>query len=237
MSAPTPAPGDESPARVLPDPSIPGYVRYWNGVSWVPGTSRPAPQQGEPAPAVASGPAVDETGPMFFDDEEGERPRRGAGRQPSGAGHRMAGRHLPADRLRRRPRPPRLLGRSGRGGSTDPRRRRPFRRRAGGPAQPAPGDPRRAAAQDSADDALPAMRDGNSEVTDGTVAIRINRPGAPATAARTGTDQESDPWTREGRRPTVRSPCAPSAGRRQAPRPRDAGPGGRRAKARWRFAR
>ncbi|MEU2405111.1 DUF2510 domain-containing protein, partial [Streptomyces rubiginosohelvolus] len=40
MSAPTPAPGDESPREgYYPDPSIPGYVRYWNGASWVPGTS------------------------------------------------------------------------------------------------------------------------------------------------------------------------------------------------------
>ncbi|MFE4799182.1 RDD family protein [Streptomyces sp. NPDC056708] len=85
MSAPTPAPGDESPREgYYPDPSIPGYVRYWNGVSWVPGTSRPAPQQGEPMPATSSGAAaepqppqpsapapapVDETGPVFLDEE------------------------------------------------------------------------------------------------------------------------------------------------------------------------
>ncbi|HEU5425537.1 MAG TPA: RDD family protein [Actinocrinis sp.] len=25
------------------DPSIPGYIRYWDGTQWVPGTSRPAP--------------------------------------------------------------------------------------------------------------------------------------------------------------------------------------------------
>ncbi|NED11603.1 DUF2510 domain-containing protein, partial [Streptomyces sp. SID9124] len=57
MSAPTPAPGDESPREgYYPDPSIPGYVRYWNGASWVPGTSRPAPA------------AVEETGPVFLDD-------------------------------------------------------------------------------------------------------------------------------------------------------------------------
>ncbi|MFE7426666.1 DUF2510 domain-containing protein, partial [Streptomyces sp. NPDC057545] len=56
MSAPTPAPGDESPREgYYPDPSIPGYVRYWNGASWVPGTSRPAPQQGEPMPASPAG--------------------------------------------------------------------------------------------------------------------------------------------------------------------------------------
>ncbi|MFJ8392933.1 RDD family protein [Streptomyces sp. NPDC094144] len=80
MSAPTPAPGDESPREgYYPDPSIPGYVRYWNGASWVPGTSRPAPQSGEAMPSVPdpepAGPhrpapaPVDETGPMFFDEE------------------------------------------------------------------------------------------------------------------------------------------------------------------------
>ncbi|MEV5653227.1 RDD family protein [Streptomyces sp. NPDC052291] len=64
MSAPTPAPGDESPREgYYPDPSIPGYVRYWNGASWVPGTSRPAPPQDGTAPAP-----VEETGPVFLDD-------------------------------------------------------------------------------------------------------------------------------------------------------------------------
>ncbi|MGW0395677.1 RDD family protein [Streptomyces sp. NPDC003042] len=54
----TASPGDgEHAARegYYPDPSIPGYVRYWSGASWVPGTSRPA------APA-------DETGPVFLDE-------------------------------------------------------------------------------------------------------------------------------------------------------------------------
>ncbi|MFC5664703.1 RDD family protein [Kitasatospora misakiensis] len=36
-----PAPG------YYPDPSIPGFVRYWGGSAWVPGTSRPAPAEGE----------------------------------------------------------------------------------------------------------------------------------------------------------------------------------------------
>ena len=27
------------------DPSIPGYIRYWDGTQWVPGTSRPAPSE------------------------------------------------------------------------------------------------------------------------------------------------------------------------------------------------
>ncbi|MEU6660992.1 RDD family protein [Streptomyces sp. NPDC046821] len=84
MSAPTPAPGDDRPREgYYPDPSIPGYVRYWNGASWVPGTSRPAPSDGEPlaapagiapapAPAPSPSPApasVEETGPVFLDEE------------------------------------------------------------------------------------------------------------------------------------------------------------------------
>ncbi|OIJ67654.1 RDD family protein [Streptomyces mangrovisoli] len=74
MSAPTPAPGDDRPREgYYPDPSIPGYVRYWNGAAWVPGTSRPAPQDGRPlVPPAGSRPApaqVEETGPHFFDED------------------------------------------------------------------------------------------------------------------------------------------------------------------------
>ncbi|MCC9703887.1 RDD family protein [Streptomyces sp. MNU76] len=73
MSAPTPAPGDDRPREgYYPDPSIPGYVRYWNGAAWVPGTSRPAPSDGDPlAPPPGSGSsgAVEETGPHFFDED------------------------------------------------------------------------------------------------------------------------------------------------------------------------
>ncbi|MCX4859888.1 RDD family protein [Streptomyces canus] len=77
MSAPTPAPGDDRPREgYYPDPSIPGYVRYWNGSSWVPGTSRPAPAAGEPlASPAGGGPAsapVEETGPHFFDEDPAE---------------------------------------------------------------------------------------------------------------------------------------------------------------------
>ncbi|MCX4685757.1 RDD family protein [Kitasatospora purpeofusca] len=36
-----PAPG------YYPDPSVPGFVRYWGGSAWVPGTSRAAPAEGE----------------------------------------------------------------------------------------------------------------------------------------------------------------------------------------------
>ncbi|WP_328386592.1 RDD family protein [Streptomyces sp. NBC_00400] len=76
MSAPTSGSAGGSPTPgFYPDPSIPGYIRYWNGAAWVPGTSRPAPADGEamPAPppgvAPASTPAVEETGPVFFDEE------------------------------------------------------------------------------------------------------------------------------------------------------------------------
>jgi hypothetical protein len=33
------------PAGYYADPSIPGYIRYWDGNEWVAGTSRPAPQE------------------------------------------------------------------------------------------------------------------------------------------------------------------------------------------------
>lgn len=79
MSAPTPAPGDDRPREgYYPDPSIPGYVRYWNGASWVPGTSRPAPKDGEslaaPPGAGPARPSVEETGPHFFDEDPVEEP-------------------------------------------------------------------------------------------------------------------------------------------------------------------
>ncbi|MFJ9895207.1 RDD family protein [Streptomyces sp. NPDC091280] len=78
MSAPTPAPGDDRPREgYYPDPSIPGYVRYWNGAAWVPGTSRPAPSDGQsPGP----GPSVEETGPHFFDEDPEPAPAWGADR-------------------------------------------------------------------------------------------------------------------------------------------------------------
>ncbi|RXS69459.1 RDD family protein [Streptomyces sioyaensis] len=77
MSAPTSGSAGGSPTPgFYPDPSIPGYIRYWNGAAWVPGTSRPAPADGEAMPAPPPGaappaaPAVEETGPVFFDEED-----------------------------------------------------------------------------------------------------------------------------------------------------------------------
>ncbi|MFE7115679.1 RDD family protein [Streptomyces sp. NPDC057654] len=58
MSASTSGSADGSPTPgFYPDPSIPGYIRYWNGVAWVPGTSRPAPKDGEAMPAAPAGAA------------------------------------------------------------------------------------------------------------------------------------------------------------------------------------
>ncbi|MER0245971.1 DUF2510 domain-containing protein, partial [Streptomyces sp. HSW2009] len=96
------APGDSGPTQgYYPDPSIPGYIRYWDGTAWVPGTSRPAPSEGAPAPAPpaeATGPGVqpapseqppidstqqagplpDQTGPVFFDEQPAAGGLRGA---------------------------------------------------------------------------------------------------------------------------------------------------------------
>ncbi|MET7293632.1 RDD family protein [Streptomyces griseoloalbus] len=88
MSAPTPAPGDDRPREgYYPDPSIPGYVRYWNGASWVPGTSRPAPKDGEslaPPPGVGPAlPSVEETGPHFFDEDPADAPSPATSPPPS----------------------------------------------------------------------------------------------------------------------------------------------------------
>ncbi|MFG3406058.1 RDD family protein [Streptomyces sp. NPDC048142] len=179
MSAPTPAPGDESPREgYYPDPSIPGYVRYWNGASWVPGTSRPAPRQADPAAASAAGgrtAPVEETGPIFFDEEEdGLQAGPGAPGEPV-ADAADAASVWQADTARQ----------NGFGGERD--RRVDW----GGPAQePAgrpspPADPRAPLAQGPTGGALPGMREGGGlpaeeagarPPTDGTVTIRAAGP-------------------------------------------------------------
>ncbi|MGD9486227.1 RDD family protein [Streptomyces sp. TRM70308] len=59
MSAPPSASANGStPAGYYPDPSIPGYIRYWDGAAWVPGTSRPEPRGGEPLPRTPAGDAA-----------------------------------------------------------------------------------------------------------------------------------------------------------------------------------
>ncbi|MFG2196286.1 RDD family protein [Streptomyces sp. NPDC048639] len=79
MSAPTSGSAGGSPAPgFYPDPSIPGYIRYWNGAAWVPGTSRPAPADGEAmpgppggAPSASPEPGPEERGPVFVDEAGG----------------------------------------------------------------------------------------------------------------------------------------------------------------------
>ncbi|MFF2655365.1 RDD family protein [Streptomyces sp. NPDC058045] len=181
MSAPLPAPGDDRPREgYYPDPSIPGYVRYWNGVSWVPGTSRPAPMAGEslPAPQGAgrpqpAAPEVEETGPHFFDED------------PPAATGAPAG---PEDD-RARPEPASAWGadvsrQSGFGGAPD------HRVSWGAPTGPDPRVPQdpRPAAETPADPSPSDDRSGGGPSddyrSDGTMTIR----GLGRDAARTGPD-------------------------------------------------
>lgn len=184
MSAPTPAPGDESPREgYYPDPSIPGYVRYWNGASWVPGTSRPAPQQAAPAAApqadVREAP-VEETGPIFFDEEDGVPDGPGG----PAADRSGAGSVWQADTARQ----------AGFGGERD-------RRVSWADPAPAPGaapaDPRAPLAQDPTGGELPGMRDGGRAPAEagarppaeGTVTIRAVGPRSNAVQPNAGTPQ------------------------------------------------
>ncbi|OIV37420.1 hypothetical protein BIV57_11120 [Mangrovactinospora gilvigrisea] len=82
------------------DPSVPGYVRYWDGNAWIPGTSRPAPADGEVleppaaaarAAAAAGGPSMrfippptgDASGVMYLDGVEGLSTEAPAAAEPS----------------------------------------------------------------------------------------------------------------------------------------------------------
>ncbi|WP_405629891.1 RDD family protein [Streptomyces sp. NBC_01174] len=237
MSAPTPAPGDESPREgYYPDPSIPGYVRYWNGASWVPGTSRPAPRQDGTTPATPPAPAadaapqrqapVDETGPMYLDEVEGTDAPAPDGGSAGGEADVTPGRPLPATAWQADT--SRQTGFGGERdhrvswGGRDPRTPEAPQPESGTPAAStpaasapaeapaAPADPRQPGAQDPTRGALPGMRDGNDEVSEGTVTIRRERPG--------GDDAGRRPPT-EG---TVTIRAVGSGGR--PPRPREEGP-------------
>ncbi|MER7976025.1 RDD family protein [Streptomyces sp. NPDC095817] len=173
MSAPTPAPGDDRPREgYYPDPSIPGYVRYWNGAAWVPGTSRPAPSAGEPLVAPAGvrpgqvpGPAptpAEETGPHFFDEDPEPRTATPAEAQHGSRPEPAAA--WGADRSRQ----------TGFGGDQD--RRVSW----GAPQGPDPRVPRSAGPADTA-----SRPDGVPVHADGTATIPPAGPagGAPAPAA------------------------------------------------------
>lgn len=197
MSAPTPAPGDDRPREgYYPDPSIPGYVRYWNGAAWVPGTSRPAPTDGESLPAPpGAGPApaaaAEETGPHFFDEE----PMQGPDAAPEAAGGAAdAG----ASQHGARPEPASAwqadaARQTGLGGETERRVSwgGPEQRSASGAAQE-PRDPRDprvpSEPSESTADAAPAPEAHGP----GTVQIRAIKPGASGGAA-TPPKQEQPP--------------------------------------------
>nr|BFD84564.1 RDD family protein [Streptomyces sp. Xyl84] len=152
MSAPTPAPGDDRPREgYYPDPSIPGYVRYWNGASWVPGTSRPAPADGEPLspppgvrPARPAVPEVEATGPHFFDEDPpaGPAPAGGPSAAPAPAGPAPAGQTRPTAPWTADAGRPGTGGDQGRGGSwSAPAGPDPRLAPAGAPAGTGPAGP------------------------------------------------------------------------------------------------
>lgn len=221
MSAPTPAPGDERPREgYYPDPSIPGYVRYWNGAAWVPGTSRPAPSGGEPSaappgprpatpgpPAAPATPAtLEETGPHFFDEDP----------QPPAEPARPAS----ADALHgNRPEPASAWGadRSRQSGFGAPDRRVSWGTpKAADPRLPAapapPGTPAAQAPPGGTDGARTASTDGTATIPpaddgspQGTVVFR--RPGtsghAPAAGSGVAGGGVAGSGTAEGTRPPV----------------------------------
>ncbi|MFF7054817.1 RDD family protein [Streptomyces griseorubiginosus] len=213
MSAPTPAPGDDRPREgYYPDPSIPGYVRYWNGASWVPGTSRPAPAAGEPlAPPTGSGPApapVEETGPHFFDEDPAEDAgHAGAQRadRPEPASAWTADRAHQAgfggDQDRRvswgSPQAAAQAQQGGRQGV--PQQGGPQGSSQGVPQQGGPQggpqgvDPRVAGPGRPGDGSTPAQPDGHASRTDGTATIPPAEP-------------DEDGGTRVFRRPTAPAP-------------------------------
>ncbi|MFD0637815.1 DUF2510 domain-containing protein [Catenulispora yoronensis] len=51
-----------------PDPSVPGYIRYWDGSRWVPGTSKPMPEGVGAAGSEAEAKAPSSLAEVNFDD-------------------------------------------------------------------------------------------------------------------------------------------------------------------------
>ncbi|MFF9867817.1 RDD family protein [Streptomyces sp. NPDC013953] len=202
MSAPTPATGDGSPTPgYYPDPSIPGYIRYWNGAAWVPGTSRPAPKDGEAAPvppasaapvpvpaqAPAPAPSVEETGPVFFDEEEAAA-EAAAQQEPASVWQADASRQ------------------TGFGGDRDRRVSWGAESAQGAPLPP--GDPRvPAGGPDPTGGALPGVRQVQPR-SDGTVTIRAQKP-APRNPGPGGQEAPPAEGTMTIRAPGADAPRAP----------------------------
>ncbi|WP_105974324.1 RDD family protein [Streptomyces geranii] len=186
MSAPTPAPGDDRPREgFYPDPSIPGYVRFWNGTAWVPGTSRPAVAS-DGVPSAASVARVEETGPHFFDED----PRSPAPRRATPAEAQHGSRPEPAsawgaDRSQQ----------SGFGGDRD--RQVSW----GSPAQAAEAmaaDPRLSSGDGTAT-APPADADAGEVPESGTFVFRRPTPGPAAIGGAEGAVPFQAPSPRTGR--------------------------------------
>ncbi|MEV6670793.1 RDD family protein [Streptomyces sp. NPDC051162] len=225
MSAPTSGSADSSPVEgFYPDPSIPGYIRYWSGVAWVPGTSRPAPAEGEPLPAPpagfataaapalaapvpptprrteappAGGPLPEETGPMFLDEEPALREARAEAADPR-------------------------TGDGGRGG------RAPWDA-AGGPVIPGARDPRLPAGRETREPEPPARSEappatGAGARPGGTIQLRASASpqpvSSPAPRPWPGPGaQEAPPRAQEAlkdTRPAQETPVLPAVPERQA---------------------
>ncbi|MEU4978957.1 RDD family protein [Streptomyces sp. NPDC021969] len=214
MSAPTPAPGDDRPREgYYPDPSIPGYVRYWNGASWVAGTSRPAPKDGEPlAPPPGARPSVEETGPHFFDEDPVEDPPPAAasqhGSRPESAAAWADDRAAPsgaADAPEQRGAWP------GAARGTDPRV--PHARQAAPPSDGPAADPRAGAAGSGAAGTAAGpggSAGGDGPAQDAAAASGPARPGASEDAAPGGAEAQAGN-TFVFRRPTAGRQDAPAA--------------------------
>ena len=215
-----------------PDPSIPGYVRYWNGASWVPGTSRPAPQGGEamPGTSAASGAPVDETGPVFLDEE----PSGGSRQEPASAWQADASRQtgFGGERDARVSwgapgQDPRTHGDDPRGPGQDPRTPGQDPRIPGQTAAPADSPNEARPPSDPTGGALPGVRtlgpgpDDGRPPSEGTVAIRATRPGGRP-GGRRGSGTGSRPESGAGSdRPDAGQEAA--AGTPGLPAPREGG--------------
>ncbi|MET7735105.1 RDD family protein [Streptomyces sp. NPDC005402] len=217
MSAPTPAPGDDRPREgYYPDPSIPGYVRYWNGASWVPGTSRPAPAAGDPLaspPGAGSEPSpsqVEETGPHFFDEDPAEAPphpdtQHGSRPEPASAwaADRAHQAGFGGDQDRRVSwGSPQAAAQAQQGASQQiphqGAQQGPQGAQPGVPRTPQGADPRVPGPGRPADASSPAQPDGHAARTDGSATIPPAEP-------------DEDGGTRVFRRPTAGSAGAAAA--------------------------
>ncbi|MET8566528.1 RDD family protein [Streptomyces sp. NPDC004783] len=224
MSAPTPAPGDDRPREgYYPDPSIPGYVRYWNGASWVAGTSRPAPKDGEPLapppgvrPAVRTpAPSVEETGPHFFDEDPvGEPPAGPASRQEAAPAWGTEPARVTWPDAQGQGQDPRVPHPSASGGAAAAQSPGPHAGTASAPAAPGGTDPARAASATGAPAAAsgtdPAHGgSGGQTAPHGPVSSPAAAPAAPGhagTASAPPASGGSDPA--HGRPPAGQGPAA-----------------------------